>query len=427
MIEKLLIISIVLSSLCLIGLVVFLIFFLRKGKNPLSSNQDKLLWSLESGLDSLKTNLPLLIEKTVSNEMLKVSSQLSNYSKDSNEEVSKLKNEVTQTLFNSLAKMQETLSTNVEGINKKVDDKFTDINDRVNKSLEGGFKETSETMGTVRSQLATMQEAQKNLDALSKQVVALNQALSHNQSRGKYGEMQLSMLLESIFQNGKGLLYDEQYVIKVKGEETVKPDAVIFFNSRKRLLCIDSKFPFAEYSRLFVQGELSDGDKAVLMSSFKRDVKSRIEEVRSKYLIEGITTNQALIFIPNDGIFAFIHSEYPDLVKEAIRSNVVLTSPSTLAPILVTFHAVQIDEERNKNLEKIKDALNSLGVEFERYEKRWNELAKNIESLQVKKDQMSVTVGKISNRFSEVSLGAPSKGKEEDLLLHEEIKESEES
>ena len=109
-----------------------------------------------------------------------------------------------------MAVINKSLSDNTAAMNKKVEDNFKDINDRVNKSLQDGFKGNSDTMGELKKQLGAIDDAQKHLQSLQDDVTSLNQVLQGNQTRGAYGELQLSMLLENTFPNGKGKYYNLQ-------------------------------------------------------------------------------------------------------------------------------------------------------------------------------------------------------------------------
>jgi DNA recombination protein RmuC len=353
------------------------------------------LQTLSGNLYELKASLPLLM----SNESNKQMSSLQESFKNQNAASGKAMLD-----FQSL--MSKNLTDNIQAMNKKVDDNFKEINDRVNKSIQDGFGKNSDTMGELKEQLGAIGNAQKHLEEIQKDVVSLNNILSGSQTRGAYGELQLEMLLEQTFPNGKGKYYNIQDDLGyTKGSEKTRPDADLVFsvNGEDIKLCIDSKFPFSDYSRLFMDGEISQEDKLSLRNSFKNAVKVKYKDIADKYIIEGITLHYAVMFIPNDGIFAYIQNEFPDLVSEARSLGVIMSCPSTLQAIIVIFHNAAIENERSKNLKMIGDALNGLSKEFDRFSARWNALQRCIQSANKSTIELGTTVDKITNRFQKIN------------------------
>ena len=232
---------------------------------------------------------------------------------------------------------------------------MSDINKKVEDKLQEGFKGTSETMAQVRERLKVIDEAQKNMESLSKDVISLRNVMEGNQSRGAYGEYQLSMVLNNVFGDTVGC-YQEQYTIKKgRDDNDVRADAVVFMPEPNKMICIDSKFPFPDYERVI--NSTDENEKEEFKKAFARAVKLHITTIKDKYIIEGKTAPEALMFIPNDGVFAYIHQELQDVVEYAREKQVILTSPSTLPAILVTINMVRIEAERAKNVREISKQL----------------------------------------------------------------------
>ena len=185
----------------------------------------------------------------------------------------------------------------------------------------------------------------------------------------------------------------------------VKPDANElrnFFSNNADRYRISGKisilvveFPFADYQKLFAGEEADEAERQVLSRSFKQAVRGRIKEVASKYIIHGKTVDSAVVFIPNDGVYAYISSHYPDLLSEARSEHVIVSCPSTLQAIIVLFHNAAVDSERNKNLKIINEELGKLGKEFGRFIDRWNDLSKTISTLEKRSTEFGTTVKKI--------------------------------
>ena len=299
-----------------------------------------------------------------------------------------------------------TVTAQINAMNLKLDESMKSINEKVNQTLSDGFKGTSESMVNLQKQLGMVQEAQKSIDGVQQEITSLKDVLSNNQTRGRYGEFQLELLLDNLFQGSKGTLYDTQYILQeARGEESqLKPDAVIFLDgeTHHQMVCIDSKFSLTGYDRLFDRSaHLSEDEEKQARSAFKTATRQRIDET-SKYIIQGKTISNAIMFVPNDGVFAYIHNEFPDLIDYAQKKNVVLVSPTILQPLLASFRVIQIDAKKSKSIAEINQHLNALGTEFKRFIPRWKSLNDGIQNLTKKSGSFDTTVQKIGQRFEKV-------------------------
>ena len=339
-------------------------------------------------------NVDKLVEKTVDNVMAK---QMREFVKELGENNAKS----SENLRKFELETQEFLSKRIEALNKQLDDKIQSLDKKVDEKLEKGFKGTSESMAQVRERLQAIDDAQKQMEGLGQQVVSLKQVLEGNQTRGQYGEYQLSMVLHNVFGDTVGC-YEEQYTMKkVKDGDNVRADAVVFMPEPNKMICIDSKFPFQDYKRLF-EAE-SEEEKESLTKEFGNAVKKHITAIKDKYIIENKTAPEALMFIPNDGVFAFVHHELQDVVEYARQQRVVITSPSTLPAILVTINMVRIDAERAKNAKEISKQLAKLGKDFEMFGREWESLSKQLESATKSREKLDSRVSKITGKFDSLN------------------------
>ena len=401
--------AIIISSLSLILLGVILFVVLRnkpKGDTPAIS--DKELGALQEQIKSLKESLQKDIELSVSKEMIKLAESNANSSEKNNEKLERFQKNIV-----------ESLNTRFEFINNQLATKMNDINKKVEDKLKEGFEGTSETMAQVRERLKVIDEAQKNMENLSKDVISLRNVMEGNQTRGQYGEYQLSMVLHNVFGDTVGC-YQEQYVIRKSrdGSSDVRADVVVFMPEPNKMICIDSKFPFADYERLI--NEEDEQAKEEHKKAFARAVKGHITAIKDKYIIEGKTAPEALMFIPNDGVFAYIHQELQDIVEYAREKRVIITSPSTLPAILVTINMVRIEAERAKNVQEISKQLHLLGKQFTLFSKEWETFSRQLETASKSREKLDTRVSRINNKFEAISSN-------DDVELIEEDLDSEEN
>ena len=147
----------------------------------------------------------------------------------------------------------------------------------------------------------------------------------------------------------------------------------------------------------------SQVERTAAEKQFKIDVKKHIDAISDKYIIPGVTSNQAIMFLPAEAIFSEINAYHSDLVEYAYKRHVWITSPTTL---ISTFTVVQVllkNIERDKYTSIIHDELNKLGIEFSRYKERWDKLSRSIETVNKDVESIHVTTDKISKRFESIS------------------------
>ncbi len=392
------IIIIVLSILILIGLIVIFVLLLKNNKKSVevtpSSVDLKELGAIQKQIELLSNQMKSDIELAVSKEMNKVNEQSLKTSENQNEKLERFQRNIN-----------ESFEMKFESLNRQINDKLKEMNEKVDNKLAEGFKGTTETIAQVRERLQAIDDAQKNIENLSKDVVSLKTVLEGNQSRGQYGEYQLSMVLHNVFGDTIGC-YEEQYTMKrVKDGNDVRADAVVFMPEPNKMICIDSKFPFQDYSRLLDAD--SSEERENLKKEFGNAVKKHITTIKDKYIVEGKTAPEALMFIPNDGVFAFIHHELEDVVDYARERRVILTSPSTLPAILLTINMVKIEVERAKNVREISKHLSRLGKDFEMFGREWEQFSSQLALAGRTREKLNTRVEKISSKFESISSSSP--------------------
>ena len=386
------IILIIISSLVLIAVIVAIVLIIKNSNKKVEMPQLDLkeIGALQQQLNSLTEQMKTNIELSMAKEMNKILEQSGKSSESNNEKLERFQKNITESLANRF-----------DALNKQINDKLFEINKKVDEKLAEGFKGTSETMAQVRERLQAIDDAQKNIEALSKDVVSLRGVLEGNQSRGQYGEYQLSMVLHNVFGDTTGC-YQEQYTMKkVKDGDDVRADAVVFMPEPNKMICIDSKFPFQDYQRIFETDNPEEKER--LTKEFGNAVKKHITVIKDKYIVEGKTAPEALMFIPNDGVFAFVHQNLEDVIEYARSKKVILTSPSTLPAILVTINMVRIEVERSKNAEEINKHLQRLAKDFEMFGREWDKFSNALEQTGRRREELDHRVGKLTNKFQAIS------------------------
>lgn len=266
---------------------------------------------------------------------------------------------VRQTVETKLTQLQTDNAGKLEQMRMTVDEK---LQSTLETRLSESFKLVSERLERVHQGLGEMQ-------ALASGVGDLKRMLSNVKTRGTWGEMQLSALLEQV-------LTAEQYAKNV----ATKPGSADRVEFAIRLpgqsadaqqvvwLPVDAKFPKEDYERL--NSALEDGDKPAADSARKaleQRVRDEARTIKEKYIEPPHTTDFAILFLPLEGLYAEV-LRVPEIVESLQRDHrVVLAGPTTLAALLnalqMGFRTLAIE----KRTSEIWQVLGAVKTEFAKY------------------------------------------------------------
>ncbi len=266
---------------------------------------------------------------------------------------------VRQTVETKLTQLQTDNAGKLEQMRMTVDEK---LQSTLETRLSESFKLVSERLERVHQGLGEMQ-------ALASGVGDLKRMLSNVKTRGTWGEMQLSALLEQV-------LTAEQYaknVATIPGSEDRVEFAIRLPGHSADAqqvvwLPVDAKFPKEDYERL--NSALEDGDKPAADAARKAlelRVRAEARTIKEKYIEPPHTTDFAILFLPLEGLYAEV-LRVPDIVESLQRDHrVVLAGPTTLAALLnalqMGFRSLAIE----KRTSEIWQVLGAVKTEFAKY------------------------------------------------------------
>ena len=283
-------------------------------------------------------------------------------------------------------------------LNEQLEKRLLMINEKVNERLDQNFEKTNKTFINVMERLSKIDEAQKKIETLSTDIVSLQSVLTDKKTRGIYGEVNLKHILVNVFGEKNDSIYQLQYTLSTG----VIADSVLFAPEPLGTICIDSKFPLEHY-QLMVDKKLSAEAREQYEKMFKQDMKKHIDAISSKYIIPGETTDQAILFLPAEAIFAEINAYHSDIIDYAYKKRVWITSPTTLISTLTVIQMIIRNMERDKYTSIIHEELNKLGLEFARYKERWDKLARSIQTVNKDVENVTITTDKISKKFETIN------------------------
>ena len=326
--------------------------------------------------------------------------------------------ESLQTLQSSLHKGLELNSQRVQQevskLTEQTQTSLNQINQQVEKRLNEGFAKTTETFNDVIKRLTIIDQAQQKINELSTNVVSLQEILVDKRSRGAFGEIQLSNLLDN-------MLSEQSYQLQYTLPNNTRVDCLLFLPEPTGNIAIDAKFPLENYQNM-TQHDLDQNTQQAYSRRFKQDIKSHIKHIADKYIIPGTTADGAIMFIPAEAIFAEIHSQHPELVEYAHQAQVWLASPTTMMAILTTARSVIRNDATRQQINIIREHLSKLSQDFNRFQERMDKLAKHIEQAHNDTKEVNTSARKITSHFQKIEkVDLPS----EETTSHEPLPDNE--
>lgn len=317
--------------------------------------------------------------------------------------------DIRKQVTSSLNQHTEELGKRMDKLTHQTEEKLKEISGEVDKRLTAGFEKTTATFTDIVKRLAIIDQAQKKITELSTNVMNLQDILNDKRSRGAFGEVQLSSLIHNTIPESN---FSMQHTLS-NGKRV---DCLLFLPEPTGNIAIDAKFPLETYQKL-MRSDISDTERRAHEQQFRTDIKKHVSDIADKYIIPGETADGAVMFIPAEAIFAEIHSRYPELVEKAHQSRVWLVSPTTLMAILTTARAVLKDEATRKQVHIIQEHLMALGKDFDRFQKRMDDLARHISQAHEDVEKVHKSSQKISSRFSKIEKVELGESSAADIML----------
>jgi DNA recombination protein RmuC len=267
------------------------------------------------------------------------------------------------------------------------------LKQRLGDSLAESATKTAETLGGIGARLTVIDEAQKNISALSGQVTGLQQVLSNKQSRGAFGQAQM----EEIVRDGlPTTLYDFQFTLSNRN----RPDCVIRIPGNKALLVIDSKFPLESFDAL--RRASTDEEKKLALAQVRASVGKHVTDIAEKYLIPGEVQTPAIMFVPSESLYADLHDGFADVIQKAHRTNVIVVSPNILMLAINTIQTVMKDARMREQADLIKKEVGTLLNDVRLLGDRVSKLQSHFNQADADIKNILISTGKITGRAEKI-------------------------
>ncbi|MEO0750888.1 MAG: DNA recombination protein RmuC, partial [Pseudomonadota bacterium] len=280
--------------------------------------------------------------------------------------------------------------------------RLAQVQEQMNENLHGSARRTAQSLGDLQQRLLAIDKAQDNITKLSGDVLSLQDILSNKQTRGAFGEIQLTDIVSKA-------LPSDSYTLQHTLSNGKRADCLIHLPNPPGPICIDSKFPLEAYEalrRATTDWELNEAAKFLRVS-----VKKHIKDISEKYILGGETADGALMFLPSEAVYAELHANFPELVREGFAARVWIVSPTTCMATLNTMRAILKDARMREQAGAIRTELgrlfadvDRLGTRVENLDRHFNQASKDIADIKISADKAGRRAKRLDNfDFEEIA------------------------
>ena len=311
-----------------------------------------------------------------------------------------------QQLTGGLHHVSEAQAASQTKVLALMEQRLADVSRAMGESLHGTATRTARSLGDLHQRLEAIDKAQANIEKLSGNVLSLQDILSNKQTRGAFGEIQLHDIV------GKALPSDS-FTMQATLSNGKRADCLIHLPNPPGPIVIDSKFPLEAYEalrRADTQWELQEAARAM-----KSAVRAHIKAISEKYILEGETADGALMFLPSEAVYAELHANFPELVREGFAAKVWIVSPTTCMATLNTMRAVLKDARMReqagairKELAALYSDIDRLGTRVENLDRHFGQAAKDIAEIKISAEKAGKRARRLDNfDFEELAPDVP--------------------
>ena len=366
MTEALLIISIILSVLCLVLLAVLLL----KKKREDGGAAAEQLRRLEEKTDAVG----------------KIADYNARVLESLNRSTEARLTGIQNGLSDDIKYIVETNAQNLERIRRTVDDKLTN-------SIDGKL---SDSLARISERLEKMYQSVGEMKGLSANVADIKRVFTNVKLRGTWGEAQLDAVLEQ-------MLAPEQYrrSVKLNPLDNSLVDFAIVLPAKdgEMFLPVDSKFPVEEFERLVDASERGDKEgEERARKNLERAVKLQADSIAKKYILPPLTTDFAVMYLPSEGLYAEIMRT--NGLSDWLRMRRVLAcGPTNFGALLSTLQTGFRTAAIEKRSGELRLMLDSFRADFAKFAELLEKTRKKLQEAQDTVESAEKRTGTIGRKL----------------------------
>ena len=300
-----------------------------------------------------------------------------------------------QQLAGGLTQVSEAQAAQQNNMLKLMEARLAAVQEQMTLNLTTNAKTTANSLGELQQRLVTIDKAQDTIQKLSGDVLSLQDILANKQTRGAFGEIQLQEIVSKA-------LPSDAYAWQATLSNGKRADCLIHLPNPPGPIVIDSKFPLEAYEAL--RNATTELDTKDAIKFMRTSVKAHIKAISEKYILEGTTADGAIMFLPSEAVYAELHSNFPELIREGFEARVWIVSPTTCMATLNTMRAILKDARMREQAGAIRTALRQLHRDVElvvdRVDKlntHFNQARKDIEGISTAAERAGKRAHKLDN------------------------------
>lgn len=300
-----------------------------------------------------------------------------------------------QQLAGGLHHVSEAQAASQARVLALMEQRLAEVSRGMTESLHGTATRTARSLGDLQQRLETIDRAQAKIEKLSGDVLSLQDILSNKQTRGAFGEIQLHDIVQKA-------LPSDSYTMQATLSNGRRADCLIHLPNPPGPIVIDSKFPLEAYEAL----RRAENQSALIEAQrmLRIAVRGHIKAISERYVIEGETADGALMFLPSEAVYAELHANFPELVREGFAAKVWIVSPTTCMATLNTMRAILKDARMREQAGAIRKELallyadvERLGTRVENLDRHFGQAAKDIEDIKISADKAGRRAKRLDN------------------------------
>jgi len=252
------------------------------------------------------------------------------------------------------------------GVNERLNQMNQSLQE-ANKIIGQNLGNTASVFGNVKEQLGKLEVTNAQILQVSQNISSLQELLRAPKFRGEIGETLLENLLAQV-------LPKEYYQMQYRFKTSDAVDAVIRLGGK--LVPVDAKFSLENFQKMVSAQD--EHEKNACRKKFIQDVKNRIDEVSSKYILPAENTYDfALMYIPAENVYyEMVIKE--DMLSYCMSKKVIPVSPNTLyvylQVICLGLKGLKVEE----NAKAILKNLSTLSVEINKFKEEFDTLGSHL-------------------------------------------------
>ena len=317
-------------------------------------------------------------------------------------------NDGQERLAGGLHHVSEAQAVSQTAMLQVMEQRLADVQRQMTEALHGTSTRTARSLGELQQRLETIDKAQANIEKLSGNVLSLQDILSNKQTRGAFGEIQLHDIVQKA-------LPKDAYSMQATLSNGRRADCLIHLPNPPGPIVIDAKFPLEAYESLRRADTPRLAQEAA--QQMRAAVRAHIRAIADRYILEGETADGALMFLPSEAVYAELHANFSDLVREGFSAKVWIVSPTTCMATLNTMRAVLKDARMREQAGAIRRELSllytdveRLGARVENLDRHFGQAAKDIEEIKISSDKATKRARRLDNfDFEELAPDSPAK------------------